>query len=170
MVLEMKLYYGSRNTSWHNHCTKIVYTRTVWKVLRNVECTRWESYIINSFNRTWFIPLIEWFVLICSCQRPNIRYYSEITRILWIQDQHHSRLLQVSLLKKKGIPVNKGFYHEHAAKCNFENSTEDLLRSQIVFGIFDENTRKRLLVSSNLTLRIAIVITQIKKNLWNETP
>lgn len=42
-----------------------------------------------------------------------------------------------------------------ANKCNFGNTTDDMLRDQFVIEVFDERTRKRLLANAKLDLQKA---------------
>lgn len=54
---------------------------------------------------------------------------------------------------------------KQTAKCNFGDSTDDLVCDQIVLSVFDECTRKRLLANFKLTLQQSISTLQIEEQL-----
>lgn len=43
-----------------------------------------------------------------------------------------------------------------AAKCKYGNNVDDMVRDQLIIGIYNEGTRKRLLANPKLTLQQAI--------------
>lgn len=45
---------------------------------------------------------------------------------------------------------------KQASKCGFVNGADDMIIYQIVIGVWDESTRKRLLTNTKLTLKQAI--------------
>lgn len=58
---------------------------------------------------------------------------------------------------------------KQAVKCKLGDSTENMIRDQIVIGISDENARKRLLANAKLTLQKAIDTIQIKNQVGRDS-
>lgn len=62
-------------------------------------------------------------------------------------------------IKHNGFQPARDFIMElrkQAAKCNFGDTCDHMIRDQVVIGVYNESTRKRLLANAKLTLLLAI--------------